>query len=183
MGKSLACEADTEQCHYLLRPLPVYRGFGRTRTLKIVLCNCAQTFRRMCPVWTMGVFPKRARFSRIPNCAVCRLRTTHGNDCRRLRQRPRAGLTSSLPSAHLAVRARSPTWANRMQVRSIQKSESRFTGMSRSVPGTTTYYVQYSALIHYGSTGGARIRDGVRSMNSESEYRIPIQSFMRDSFD
>ena len=30
---------------------------------------------------------------------------------------------------------------------------------------------------------GTRIRDGVRSMNSESEYRIPIQSFMRDSFD
>ena len=33
------------------------------------------------------------------------------------------------------------------------------------------------------ATGGTRIRDGVRSMNSESEYGIPIQSFMRDSFD
>jgi hypothetical protein len=36
-------------------------------------------------------------------------------------------------------------------------------------------------------TGGARIRDGVRSMNSESdsEYRIPVlvQSFVRDSFE
>eukprot|EP01043_Picozoa_sp_COSAG02_P083332 COSAG02_NODE_21372_length_790_cov_21.923300_2_plen_57_part_01 len=32
-------------------------------------------------------------------------------------------------------------------------------------------------------TGGTRIRDGVRSMNSESEYRIPIQPVMRDSFD
>ena len=30
---------------------------------------------------------------------------------------------------------------------------------------------------------GTRIRDGVRSMNSESEYRIPIQPVMRDSFD
>ena len=39
--------------------------------------------------------------------------------------------------------------------------------------------------IAYRRVQGARIRDPLasRSMNSESEYRIPIQSFRRDSFD
>ena len=46
-------------------------------------------------------------------------------------------------------------------------------------------YSYYSELpfVFIHDTGGARIRDPLRSMNSESEYRIPIQSFMRDSYD
>eukprot|EP01043_Picozoa_sp_COSAG02_P012682 COSAG02_NODE_493_length_21166_cov_13.181318_11_plen_116_part_00 len=51
------------------------------------------------------------------------------------------------------------------------------------------YPLQFLCTCKYASTlvpyRGTIIRDGVRSMNSESEYRIPIpvQSFMRDSFD
>ena len=61
---------------------------------------------------------------------------------------------------------------------SMNRNEERNAEMPKKVVwwGATHFF-----SIH--STGGARIRVPVRSMNSESEYRIPIQSFMRDSFD
>ena len=48
--------------------------------------------------------------------------------------------------------------------------------------GPTVRRTRYGTRFYYG-TGGPRMRVPVRSMNSQSEYRIPIQSFMRDSFD
>ena len=56
-------------------------------------------------------------------------------------------------------------------------------GKSRSWRRSCAALATWWDCVRPKCTGGTRIRDGVRSMNSESEYRISIQPVMRDSFD